>query len=250
MRETIDHSLSRLSDADLHAISAYLKSVTGQEAYKPGQTPAAVAVGAGTYLSYCASCHRVDGGGVAGIIPSLAGNGAVKAQGPENVIRVILGGREATNGLAPMPAVGAGMTDQEVADVANYVRTAWGNDAPANAGAGLVGTLRARTQTLLAGNLQGGCPSIGDPNLAKVIDDTSVRDQLRIAPTAEMLDRIDAILPKVKASGASTDDIVNALTAAYCSIGLGGVSPSQRAAMLGSFSGLVYGQIRKGDKPN
>ena len=85
MQETIEASLRHLSDADLHAIAAYLKSVTGRETYKPAGAQAAGCDGAQTYLSYCASCHQLDGRGVPGIIPALAGNGAVKAQGPENV---------------------------------------------------------------------------------------------------------------------------------------------------------------------
>ena len=79
-----------------------------------------------------------DGNGVKGAIPGLAGNGAVTAKGPENVIRVVLGGLEATNGLAPMPAYGATMSDQEIADAVNYVRSSWGNHAPADVGPGAI----------------------------------------------------------------------------------------------------------------
>jgi mono/diheme cytochrome c family protein len=251
MKETIDASLQHLSDQDLHAIAAYLKSVTGRETYKPGPSPAAKADGAQTYLSYCASCHQIDGGGVPGVIPSLAGNGAVQAEGPENILRVVLGGMEAGHGLAPMPAVGVGMSDREIADVVNYIRTSWGNRAPANAGAGLVGDLRARTHTLLAGNPDGGCPAV-DPKLRKIVDESGVRDTLKGMPAAEMIDRIDAVVPKMKAAGGFSDDeIVNAMSAVYCAAALSGTaSPAERAGMLGTFSGLVYGQIKRGTKPN
>jgi mono/diheme cytochrome c family protein len=249
MKETIEASLRHLSDEDLHAIAAYLKSVTGRETSKPAGPPTPTYDGAQSYLSYCSSCHHLDGLGVPGIIPALAGNGAVKARGPENAVRVVLGGIEAAHGLAPMPAVGAGMSDQEVADVVNYIRTSWGNGAPANTGAGLVGDLRAKTHTLLAGNL-GSCPTI-DPKLAKIVDESGARNQLKDMPPADMIDRIDAILPKLKASGAADDDIVNALTAVYCSIALSSnAPPAGRAAMLGNFSGLVYGQLKSGAKPN
>lgn len=250
MQETIERSLRHLTDQDLQAIAAYLKSVTARETYKPGAVEGAKGDGAQAYLSYCASCHQLDGRGVAGMIPALAGNGAVKAQGPENIIRVVLGGREASHGLGPMPAIGAGMTDREVADAVNYVRTAWGNDAPANAGGGLVGDLRAKTQTLMAGNLSGGCSTIANPNLAKAIDNSGARDMLKGMPAALILDRIDAILSKLKAGG-SDDDIVNALTTTYCTVALSGpMPPAERAAMLGNFSSLVYGQIKKGAQPN
>jgi mono/diheme cytochrome c family protein len=251
MKETIDASLRHLSEQDLHAIAAYLKSVTGRETYKPAAPRTARSDGAQTYLSYCASCHQLDGTGVAGVIPSLAGNGAVKAEGPENVVRVILGGMEARHGLAPMPAIGVGMSDREIADVVNYVRTSWENGAPANAGAGLVGDLRAKTHTVLAGNSTDGCPTV-DPKLRKIVDESGAWDKLKGVPPPEMIDRIDAVVPKIKAAGGLSDDeIVNAMTAVYCSIGApDAASPAERAGMLGTFSGLVYGQIKSGTKPN
>jgi mono/diheme cytochrome c family protein len=219
--------------------------------YRPASPETARTDGVQTYLSNCASCHQLDGRGVSGIIPGLAGNGAVKAQGPENAVRVVLGGIEAAHGLAPMPAVGVGMSDQEIADVVNYIRTSWENGAPANAGAGLVGDLRAKTHTLLAGNLDGGCTPV-DVKRAKIVDESGARDKLRAMPPADMIDRIDAVLPKIKAAGVISDDaIVNALSAVYCSVGLSSTaSPVERAAMLGTFSGLVYGQIKSGTKSN
>jgi hypothetical protein len=56
----------------------------------------------------------------------------------------------------------------------------------------------------------------------------------------------------VKAAGGLTDDeIVNAMTTLYCTIGLpSSASPETRAATLGTFSRLVYGQIKSGTKAN
>ena len=48
-----------------------------------------------------------------------------------------------------MPAIGVGMTDQQIADVTNYVRQALGNTAPPNAGPGMVGDLRRATAAAL-----------------------------------------------------------------------------------------------------
>ncbi len=148
MRETINDSLKYLTDADRHAIAAYLKSVSAQQSYKPvvnADAQAPGSTGANAYLSHCAFCHGIGGQGIAGEIPALAGNGAVMAAGPQNVIRVVLGGLPAKNGLHPMPAVGADLSDQDVADIVNYVRTGWGNTAPGNAQAGDVGALRSTT---------------------------------------------------------------------------------------------------------
>jgi mono/diheme cytochrome c family protein len=255
MRETIDNSLRYLSDDDINAIAAYIKETTAKETATAaterlqGTTPPTRA-GGDVYLSACAFCHGIDGKGVAGQIPALAGSPAVTAEGPQNVIRVVLGGLEATNGFAPMPAVGVGLTNGDIAAVVNYVRTSWGNKAQANAEAGTVADLRSKTRTLLTANLPEGCSTIANPTLAKAVE--GVRGQLNGVRPADMLQTIDSILPKLKTSGAKDDDIVNALTAAYCPAVMAdkGASAAARAAQLGNFSVLVYGQIKNGGKTN
>src|SRR5262249_40816525 len=148
--------------------------------------------------------HQPNGTGVDGMIPALAGNPAVLAQGPQNVIRVVLGGLEASHGFAPMPAVGSGLSDGDVAAVANYIRTSWGNKAPPTTEAGTVADLRVKTRTLLAGNLVDGCPSIANPELAKAV--ASESGQLKGIKLTNMLPRIQAILPNVRKSGAKDDE--------------------------------------------
>jgi mono/diheme cytochrome c family protein len=251
MQETIDNSLRYLSDDDLHAMAAYLKSATtNQPNNAAAEASPPARAGAQVYLSNCAYCHLPDGQGVPGMIPALAGDPAVTAQGPENSIHVVVGGLEAAHGFAPMPAVGVGMQNGDIAAVVNYIRTAWDNKAPANAEAGTVAQIKSETRTLLAGNLSGGCPAIADPNLSKLVD--GVKDQLKGVDMNNMLPRIDAILPKLRTSGVADDDLVNALTLAYCPVVMDDstTSPAQRATLLGNFSVLVYGQIKNGGKPN
>ncbi len=74
------------------------------------------------YRRVCAGCHMPDAKGVAtgaGFYPALAKNKNLSAGGYP--VYVVLKGK---NG---MPAVGAMMSDQQVADVVNYVRTSFGN---------------------------------------------------------------------------------------------------------------------------
>ena len=66
------------------------------------------------------------------------------ADDPGNIVKVILLGVSAANGRVPMPSFGAQMTNEQIATVANYVRTNWGNGAAANATATVVATLRPR----------------------------------------------------------------------------------------------------------
>ena len=257
MAETIHDSLSHLDDSDLQAMAAYLKSVAAKQTISSSESSKGLPVsvsGVQTYQTYCSSCHQGDGKGLPGAIPGLAGNGAVTAKGPENVIRVVLGGLEAKDGLAPMPAVGQAMSDEEIASVVNYVRSSWGNTAPANAGPGEVGTARKQTVTMLAGSKVSDCPQIADAKLAQAVETAGITNQLKATDPGNMLEKIDAILPPLKASlaGVKDDDIVNALTDAYCPVAYGDskISAARRSIALGNFSGLVYGQIKKGTEKN
>jgi mono/diheme cytochrome c family protein len=243
MQETISESLSYLTDDDLHAMAAYLKSTAAKKG--DAETAAVTSASdANAYLTYCSSCHRPDGKGVEGAIPALAGNGAVIAGGPENAIRVVLGGLPAAHGLAPMPAVGASMSDQDIADAVNYIRNAWGNSAPGAVGAGSIGALREKTQTLLAGNLTGGCPAPDDASKAV---DASVGETLKTMKSSDLLHAIDDIVAKAKlaAPKSSNDDIINMLTAAYCRSALDAstLSPADRSIQIGNFSVLIYSQL-------
>lgn len=251
MHETIQDSLQYLSDADLKAMAVYLKSFSAKETYKAtdaNQAEGQVASGgADAYLNNCASCHRVDGKGIEGVVPSLVDNGAVKAKGPQNVIRVTLGGLPALNGYSPMPAAGAIVSDQEIADIVNYVRTAWGNGAPANAEPGMVAKLRASSMTIMSSTTASGCvPPAGDTAIAQ-IDKAAIQAELKGVKMQDMLQHIVVLLPKLQASaaGAKNDAVVNAMIDAYCPIALAdeSVPPAGRTALIGSFGTLVYSQI-------
>ena len=252
MGQTVHESLRAWTDEDLHDVVAYLKSVPAKSsyaavhdaAYAGGNTP-----GAQVYLNNCASCHQLNGEGLAGAVPKLAGNGAVIAGGPQDVIRVVLGGLSAQGSYAPMPGVGVGMTDQQVADVTNYIRQSWGNSAPANAGPGEVASLRAETHTLWNATRPDGCPSLAQPEISKVLSDTSTGIQPILAGTTlvNMVPNVDKILDKVNAGapGLPQADVVNALTVAYCPIVLNDpkLPLLQKRVQLDQFGERVYTQI-------
>ena len=73
------------------------------------------------YKRVCAGCHMPDAKGAhgAGFYPALAGNPKLGAGAYP--VTVVL------KGMNGMPSVGTMMTDQQVADVVNYVRTNFGN---------------------------------------------------------------------------------------------------------------------------
>ncbi len=249
MAETINESLRYLSDDDLHAMAAYLKSTPGKETHKNEAASSydqKRAPGAQVYLDHCASCHGVDGKGLKDKVPALAGDGSVIAQGPENVIRVVLGGLPSSHGFAPMPAVGVGMTDKEVADVVDYVRNSFGNAAPATAEAGLVGRLRASTRTVLAANGPNGCPAVSDKDVVALLS-SGGSEALKNAKGDDLLPTIDSLVAKLKkaAPNINLDTAVNGLTDAYCQVVAADPKASQadRGERLGNFSVLAYSQM-------
>jgi mono/diheme cytochrome c family protein len=250
MGEAVHDSLSKLTDADVRSIIAYLKSTSPEPSYTTGHETAYAGpdpAGRGTYLSNCASCHQLDGKGIPGSIPSLVGNGAVLAQGSADVIRVVLGGIEAHDHYAPMPAVGAGMTDAQVASVVNYIRQAWGNAAPPNAGAGTVGMLRPKTFTAMNIGPDGHCPTVVEPGLAAAVAKPEVTGALKAMTLGDVLQTIRTVLPVVKAAAphAKQNDIVNSLTIAYCPIVRDDsrVPADLKVPTLDHFSERVYSEL-------
>ncbi|MCW2350189.1 c-type cytochrome [Sphingobium sp. B12D2B] len=73
------------------------------------------------YRRVCAACHMPDAAGAtgAGKYPALANNPNLAASGYPMLVTL--------KGLNGMPPVGEMMTDQQVANVVNYVRTHFGN---------------------------------------------------------------------------------------------------------------------------
>jgi mono/diheme cytochrome c family protein len=98
--------------------------------------------GAKLYLEYCAGCHQAGGRGMPNVFPPLAGNGAVVAPDPADVLKVVLLGVPQQGKYVPMPPFAAVLSDEQIAQVANYVRSSWGNAASADVTPAMVARLR------------------------------------------------------------------------------------------------------------
>ncbi|MFM7358306.1 MAG: c-type cytochrome [Sediminibacterium sp.] len=90
--------------------------------------------GKSIYVQRCIACHQPDGGGVPHMNPPLDGASAVNGKDKFHLIKVIIKGmtnREEidgeyySNNMAPH----ADLSDQQVADVLNYIRNSWSNKA-------------------------------------------------------------------------------------------------------------------------
>ena len=87
------------------------------------------------YLNSCAACHRPDGRGYERVFPALAGNPVVEAQNADSVVSIILRGSQTprtaqTPARFTMPGFAWRLSDVQVMQVTNFVRSSWGNRGP------------------------------------------------------------------------------------------------------------------------
>ena len=139
MAEVVSGSTQHMSDGDLLAMATYLRELPQHRPARPKAAVAAddvLALGARLYKAQCAECHGERGEGRGPAYPPLAGHRTVTMGSSANLVKVILhGGFPATTAGDPrpygMPPFGQSLTDAEIAALASFVRSAWGNDAPA-----------------------------------------------------------------------------------------------------------------------
>jgi fructose 5-dehydrogenase cytochrome subunit len=157
MAEAVQNSLQYLSDDDLGAIVAYLRSTspirdaretkpafahgasasveTDLRGMQPSNVNGTLTSGAALFSGYCASCHRADGtGSPSQAYPSLSANTATGSLNPSNLLAAMLYGvdRETGGQHVLMPSFGEDsyvqpLNDEQVASIANYVLAQYGN---------------------------------------------------------------------------------------------------------------------------
>ncbi|MEJ8846198.1 cytochrome c [Variovorax rhizosphaerae] len=141
MADVVYRSTQHLSEADLHAMAAYLKALPSPSATSapaPSQTirrdPGVMAAGQKIFDQRCAYCHGDKGEGARGAYPPLAGNRVVLMDSPINLIQIVRHGGflPATAGNPRpygMPPFRQALDDNDVVAVLSYIRGAWGNNA-------------------------------------------------------------------------------------------------------------------------
>jgi mono/diheme cytochrome c family protein len=153
MAEAIEHSFQYLNDDDLRAIAAYIRQVpasrdasdtrardqfgaaSDREAFTRGAPH--IAAGEHIFNGDCAACHRPTGlGSNDAYYPQIFHNTVTGASTPDSLIAAILMGVDRTvdGKRVYMPGFGKDsyvdeLSDQQVADVSNYVLTQFGNPA-------------------------------------------------------------------------------------------------------------------------
>lgn len=79
------------------------------------------------YAANCAECHGKKGRGLERVAPSLVGSGLALGD-EERLVRIILHGLE---GDRLMPPAKQRLSDGKIAEIATFIRRAWGNEASA-----------------------------------------------------------------------------------------------------------------------
>lgn len=87
--------------------------------------------GKDVYSTYCVACHQADGKGLETVFPPLAKSDYLLADKKRSIKQVIHGANDpiTVNGVkytTPMMGFGS-LSDEQIADVLNYVRNSWGN---------------------------------------------------------------------------------------------------------------------------
>lgn len=111
----------KLSVAMVALVAGFAAHAQTTDAYFIDEKQAPHVTGEQVFTHICQGCHMPDGSGAvgAGHYPALAKNPKL-ASAAYPVVMVV-------NGRGAMPAFGAQLSDAQIADVVNYVRTHLGN---------------------------------------------------------------------------------------------------------------------------
>lgn len=142
MAEVVFHSLQYLSDADIAAMTAYLRDLPQTQAPAAARVPQVstaererlMTLGVTIYRQHCTDCHGEQGEGKPQQYPALAGNRLVTAVSARNAIQTLVYGGYAPSTMGNpqpygMPPYGHQLSKAEMAAVLTYIRNRWGNVA-------------------------------------------------------------------------------------------------------------------------
>ena len=137
MNEVVVNSTQHLDDADIQAMSTYLKTLPAIE--PAAGTPAderTLGMGRTQYNLHCGTCHLPTGQGDPEMAPRLGGGSLVaRTDDPASLINVILYAPESAH--LPTPSMWRNpmdefqylLNDDEVAALASFIRHSWNNGA-------------------------------------------------------------------------------------------------------------------------
>lgn len=110
-------------------LSIAITAIAFSSFQQPFNLKASIARGQEVYAAHCVNCHMAEGKGLDPVYPSLVKSEWLAQK--DRLVQIIVkgmrgpikaGGKEYSGEMAP-----GGLTDEETADVINYVRNSWGN---------------------------------------------------------------------------------------------------------------------------
>ncbi|WP_323121138.1 cytochrome c [Burkholderia alba] len=149
MYPVVHLSTQYLTKDDLRALSVYLlgDAPPAPQPLKPVSADAAqLAAGRSAYVAVCAGCHGLAGEGKPHVAVPMNGNSMLRQADPRNLLVAMLDGIDeqrfaGLENMQAMPGFAGTLSDQELAQLANYLRSGWGGQ-PADVTAADVKALR------------------------------------------------------------------------------------------------------------
>jgi cytochrome c553 len=208
-------------------------------------------------MDNCAQCHQSKGVGIPGAIPNLAGNRAVQAAKPNDVILAVLRGIPSDGHYGAMPSFAGALGDQQVADIVNYVRSGWGNQGPTDASAAIVASMRSVAGSGLAGTQASrafDCPLVGSAPVPGALANPAQVAFLANAQGTDLSNKIDELIANIRQSqpGIGDASLTDAMNAAYCPIVAAqtGLSNAQKRARLATFNSELQDRFAQTELPS
>jgi mono/diheme cytochrome c family protein len=241
MSEAVHDSLRFLKDSDLEAMAVYLKdqpnSARPVTAARVQWPPERLNAGKLVYENNCQSCHQANGMGIDGSVPALAHNDAVTAAQPYDVVMAMLEGFPPQGTWGAMGSFAKALTDEQIADVTNYVRTAWGNKAAPNATPWSVSSWRTNADVPSATEAHGLlCPSLSTDVLQPALTAGSGALKQAAGDPTQMA----KLVRDYRSARPQTSDaqLIEALSTAYCrAVASDKLSEARVSAKIADFAG-------------
>jgi mono/diheme cytochrome c family protein len=138
MYPVVHLSTQYLTKDDLRALSVYLlgDAPPAPQPVKVADTTgsadtAQLAAGRSVYLAVCAGCHGLAGEGKPHVAVAMSGNSTLRQADPHNLLVAMLDGIDTQKfsgleNMQAMPAFSSTLSDDELAQLANYLRATWG----------------------------------------------------------------------------------------------------------------------------
>lgn len=149
MSDVVHHGLAAAPDADIHALAVYYADINSSAATKPDAKQTSIVIkrvtaqsakvsdidsnhGAALYVAACASCHTNSNGQVNPLRPELGLSSSLVQPNPNNLVQVILYGINREDGMPGlmMPGFASALSNDDVAQLAAYLRSSRSNASP------------------------------------------------------------------------------------------------------------------------